>query len=107
MSRKRPASLKRECKAARLANTQADDCQKERERFYNREPWVSLRRAHITKYPLCAECHRQGRLKAASHVDHIVPRRQAPRLAYDPSNLQSLCASCHSKKTAAERGGRA
>ena len=48
----------------------------------------------MAREPLCEECG-----KPATDVDHIVPRSRggAP---FDPANLQSLCASCHSAKTA-------
>jgi 5-methylcytosine-specific restriction endonuclease McrA len=47
----------------------------------------------------------QGRVTAASVLDHIVPIRAAPERQHDPSNWQSLCAGkgtpdCHRKKTA-------
>jgi 5-methylcytosine-specific restriction protein A len=38
-----------------------------------------------------------------SHLDHIVPRAQGGN--DDPSNLQWLGRSCHSKKTAGQDGG--
>ena len=41
----------------------------------------------------------------ATDVDHIVPHRGDARLLYDENNLQSLCKSCHSRKTATEDGG--
>lgn len=47
-----------------------------------------------------------GRVRAASEVDHIVPRRDAPNLAYERENLQPLCKPCHSRKTRAEMEGR-
>ncbi|MDB6077006.1 MAG: hypothetical protein JWO82_753 [Akkermansiaceae bacterium] len=36
---------------------------------------------------------------AAKHVDHVRPLNQGGN-KFDGSNLQSLCHSCHSKKTA-------
>lgn len=52
--------------------------------------------------PLCRYCLRQGRVEAATCVDHIVPISQAPDLRLVRSNLQALCASCHTRKTRAE-----
>lgn len=37
-------------------------------------------------------------------VDHIEPVRKAPERAYDLSNLQTLCGSCHARKTRLEIG---
>lgn len=48
----------------------------------------------------CVECGCRGRLE----VDHKKPVRSHPDLAYELSNLQTLCASCHSKKTRIEIG---
>jgi len=64
-------------------------------RGYDRT-WQNLRLMVLRRSPLCLKCG-QG----ASQVDHITPiRKGGARL--DPQNLQSLCHSCHSKKTATE-----
>ncbi|MEC7815831.1 HNH endonuclease signature motif containing protein [Marinobacter alkaliphilus] len=55
--------------------------------------------------PLCAECSRQGRITAATDVDHIIPHRGDLKLFWSRSNWQSLCHPCHSRKTAREDGG--
>lgn len=46
----------------------------------------------------CVQCGRRGRLE----VDHILPVRERPDLAFVLANLQSLCGSCHAKKTRQE-----
>ncbi|HEY8066243.1 MAG TPA: HNH endonuclease [Methylosinus sp.] len=46
------------------------------------------------------ECGARGALE----VDHIKPVRTHPELAFDLSNLQSLCVACHSRKTRLEIG---
>lgn len=48
----------------------------------------------------CRECGAAGDLE----VDHIKPVRTHPELAFDLSNLQTLCVSCHSRKTRIECG---
>ena len=48
----------------------------------------------------CVQCGAQGRLE----VDHIIPVRDAPERAFDLTNLQTLCPSCHSRKTRIEVG---
>ena len=48
----------------------------------------------------CVQCRARGRLE----VDHIRPCREAPYLAYEPSNLQVLCSKCHTAKTRIECG---
>lgn len=48
----------------------------------------------------CVECKAAGRLE----VDHIKPVRSHPQLAFELSNLQSLCPSCHGRKTRVEVG---
>lgn len=53
--------------------------------------WRKLRAAHLKRHPWCRLCGAE-----ASDVDHIVPRRIAPERRLDPTNLQSLCKSCHS-----------
>ena len=67
--------------------------------------WRQLRRWWLNAHPLCEECKKQGKLVTAEVVDHIVPHRGNYALLYDPANLQSLCTTCHNRKTAAEDGG--
>ncbi|MDJ0857443.1 MAG: HNH endonuclease [Dinoroseobacter sp.] len=49
----------------------------------------------------CVKCGARSR---SLEVDHIEPVRSAPERAYDPDNLQTLCASCHTRKTRIECG---
>jgi len=48
----------------------------------------------------CVECGSHHRLEC----DHVEPVRTHPHLAYVLSNLQILCASCHTHKTRIEVG---
>jgi len=60
------------------------------------------RPAQLLCEPWCRECARQGRRVRATDVDHIEPHNGDWERFTDPSNLQSLCHSCHSAKTMAE-----
>jgi len=68
-----------------------------RARGYGSE-WERIRAAHLRVQPDCVQCGRPG-----SHVDHITPRAQGG--TDDAANLQTLCAGCHSRKTATRDGG--
>lgn len=60
------------------------------------------RKAWFARKPLCAECERHGRLRAAVELDHIVALDNGG--TDDPSNKQGLCAPCHKAKTAIDMG---
>lgn len=67
--------------------------------------WKKLRDRYIAQHPHCEECLKEGKITLATDVDHIIPHRGDQVLLYDEKNLQSLCKSCHSRKTAREDGG--
>lgn len=49
----------------------------------------------------CVQC---GHIDQANHADHIVPIANGGE-RYDVANGQTLCHSCHSRKTANENAG--
>lgn len=67
--------------------------------------WKKLRDRYIAQHPHCEECFKAGQVVIATEVDHIIPLRGDQALLYDERNLQSLCKSCHSRKSAREDGG--
>ncbi len=67
--------------------------------------WRKGRAWFLKRHPLCAECKKQGKIVAATVVDHIVPHRGDMDLFWDMDNWQPLCETCHNKKTAREDGG--
>lgn len=79
--------------------------QKERERptstarGYNYR-WQKVRKMYLRENPLCVECLRVGIITPATVVDHINPHRGDQDKLWDSDNLQSLCESCHNRKTA-------
>lgn len=75
---------------------------KKSQKFYQSKTWRSIRAIKLMENPLCEECERNGLLTPAYAVDHITPLIEAPDLALDYENLQSLCLAHHSQKTARE-----
>ena len=74
---------------------------KERNRFYQRKAWKTLRLSHLNSEPLCRACRTVGKLVAAAVVDHIIPITEGGA-DLDDANLQSLCKPCHNAKTFTE-----
>lgn len=74
------------------------------QRGYNYK-WQQASKGFLAKHPLCSEHERCGEVVAATEVDHIVPHKGDMVLFWDRGNWQSLCHSCHSRKTASEDGG--
>jgi 5-methylcytosine-specific restriction protein A len=109
-------AIPRRCLVAGCANATTRSRCPEHERRYDQQlrattPWVSvykdprwadLRRQVLAEHPVCQTPGCRAKSKA---VDHIVPLRRggAP---FDRGNVQALCWSCHSRKTAAEVAGR-
>lgn len=67
--------------------------------------WQQARKGFLAKHPLCTECERQGRITAATDLDHIIPHKGDKDAFWTRSNWQALCHPCHSRKTATEDGG--
>lgn len=71
-------------------------------RGYNRR-WQKARKSYLEAHPLCVQCAKKGKYVRATVVDHIIPHRGDQKLFWDQNNWQSLCKSCHDKKTADRR----
>lgn len=67
--------------------------------------WQKARAGWLRKHPLCVECLASGLTVEASVIDHRVPHRGDMKIFWDNNNWQSLCASCHGRKTAQQDGG--
>ena len=62
-----------------------------------------LRPTQLFREPFCRECARKGIRTRATDVDHVVDHKGVWERFIDRANLQSLCHSCHSRKTMRER----
>lgn len=66
----------------------------------NSAAWRKLRASVLESEPLCRMCFAMGEIKTATDVDH----KDNNPANNDPDNLQSLCHSCHSRKTQRDQG---
>jgi 5-methylcytosine-specific restriction protein A len=62
--------------------------------------WRKTQQAQLAREPMCRPCAAKGIATFATQVDHITPRHKGGTEA--ASNLQSICAPCHTLKTAQE-----
>lgn len=75
-----------------------------RQRGYT-SAWERARAAYLRQHPLCRMHEQLGQCVPATVVDHVVPHRGDRALFWDAANWQSLCRTCHDRKTATEDGG--
>ncbi len=72
--------------------------------WYSLPIWTdALRPAQLLREPFCRVCAARGVRTRATVVDHIVPHRGNWARFTDRGNLQSLCKTCHDRKTAREQ----
>lgn len=72
-------------------------------KFYNSRAWRKLRKQFLMENPLCFHCQQKDEITPATVADHVVPINKGGA-ALDENNLQPLCASCHNRKSARDRG---
>jgi 5-methylcytosine-specific restriction protein A len=65
-----------------------------RQRFYESKKWADIRDRQRRKHPICADCMEKGIIKQMEEVHHADNNWRN----CEPSNLVSLCKSCHSKR---------
>lgn len=93
---KSKADRRRDCERQRRARSEG-------KRYYDTARWKRLRRMVLARDPLCVVCLGFGRTEPATFVDHKTPL--AAGGTNSPENLQGMCQSCHSRKTALHDGG--
>ena len=69
----------------------------ESKRFYGSSAWQRLRVAKLAETPWCESCMTRGDLTPAHLVHHTVEIDEDSSLACEPTNLESMCRSCHSR----------
>lgn len=80
-----------------------DRQRQQRMKVYNRRLWKKLRLSKLRETPLCEICRMEGRVRAGEDVHHIESFTRAAndaerdRLAFDPSNLLTVCDRCHQR----------
>lgn len=66
--------------------------------------WRQYRVQFLRANPLCVYCEREGKVTAATVVDHIVPHKGDMSVFWQLDNHQALCKLCHdSTKAVQER----
>jgi 5-methylcytosine-specific restriction endonuclease McrA len=69
--------------------------------------WEKARKTYLASHPLCAMCQREGRVTAATVVDHIKPHKGDTKLFWDvANNWQALCKPHHDQDKQREERGR-
>lgn len=106
--KKKMPTIKKLPKKQKTTQHSNTDRRKMRFEAYNTTAWKKLRLAYMKEHPLCEECLNNGKVKAADSIHH----KQSPfigntvnwALFLDRDNLESICAECHARVHAEERG---
>lgn len=98
---KKPKAWEKKSKPKFKSQYTSDELAKE----YNTPRWRKLSRMHKAHYPLCVECLKINQYSPVAVSDHINPVSEGGDM-WDWDNLQSLCTSCHQRKTANEQWAR-
>ena len=76
---------------------------RERNKIYNSARWQQIRAWKVVEQPLCEMCLQDDKVTPVEEVHHIVSFMSTDDpikrnfLAYDYSNLMSVCQVCHQK----------
>jgi 5-methylcytosine-specific restriction endonuclease McrA len=87
------------CECRVEASQQYDRSRGPDRQFYSTPRWRRFRKRILAVNPWCVFCHEGGSHVLAKVVDHIMPRKDRPDLAYVASNCRGLCVSCHNRRT--------
>lgn len=68
-------------------------------KFYKSSEWIKLRQEVLNRdRHECQKCKGKGKFRKADCVHHIKHVKEYPLLALEPTNLISLCNSCHDEE---------
>ena len=87
----------------RFSNYKKHDISADISKIYNTSQWRKLRLAHLMQHPLCENCQANNIITPAICVHHKqfistgTTELEMKDIAYDPSNLMSLCENCHNE----------
>lgn len=70
--------------------------------IYHTPEWKRIRKARLLLNPLCQPCEELGLVIPAKDVDHKVEVEDGGEV-FDIENTQSLCRSCHNRKSALKK----
>jgi 5-methylcytosine-specific restriction protein A len=65
-----------------------------------------IRKRHFEQFPLCVDCQKQGRVRLATELDHIIALHNGGKDFNEDggTNRAGLCSECHEAKTARDMG---
>ena len=72
---------------------------------YRSPYWLRTRKTQLSRQPLCQACAIEGKVSAATEVDHVFAWNQIGEQAFAVNLFQSLCKNCHTVKTGLEQKG--
>lgn len=72
---------------------------------YTTAHWKRLRTTQLSRHPLCQACSVEGKVSAATEVDHLFAWAQIGQEAFYANRFQSLCKNHHTVKTGLEQRG--
>lgn len=69
-------------------------------KWYRQKRWEVLRNQVLREETLCRSCEAEGKVELTTDVDHIKRHKGSESAFFNRANLQGLCKSHHSAKTA-------
>jgi 5-methylcytosine-specific restriction enzyme A len=69
----------------------------ESKKFYDSVAFRNCRQIKLCKDPWCEKCLKRDVYTPANIVHHVKPIEDYPELRLDIDNMESNCASCHSR----------